>query len=304
MLAALLFGPFVYMFRHEFAYALAALAKIIVGLSSTTVTPDRAAEPGERALVAAFAPKACAAGSSFLVQVVLCSPALSVAAAKTAAEADPDTSPRGEKALDAEIRVGDAISIELAVHGHSVDEPFQTVIWDGSFKLCQFFVLVGASTSDGPIRCHVRVARNSVPIGSLKFVLQVRPNASPELAPMGDEAQRYRRAFLSYASQDRSEVLKRAQALNAVKITFFQDILSLDPGEQWEKRLNDEIDECDLFLLFWSSSARKSKWVMREVERALARRRTGKSGLPDITPVMLEGPPAPTPPDCDAGHSF
>ena len=80
-------------------------------------------------------------------------------------------------------------------------------------------------------------------------------------------------------------MLKRAQGLRAGRIDFFQDLLSLDPGDQWAARLYQEIDRCDLFLLFWSSNAKQSQWVMKEVEYALARRKSS-GGIPDITPSL------------------
>src|SRR5262249_39651365 len=106
-----------------------------------------------------------------------------------------------------------------------------------------------------------------------------------------ETARVHRKTFLSYASEDRVEVLKRAQILRAMNINFFQDVLNLSPGERWERRLYAEIDNCDLFLLFWSRHAQQSEWVIREAEYALA-----APGEPDIVPVPLEGPPPPLPP--------
>jgi hypothetical protein len=116
-------------------------------------------------------------------------------------------------------------------------------------------------------------------------------------------APRYRRAFLSYASPDRAEVLKRAQALRAAGVDFFNDLLSLEPGERWEQRLYGEIDRCDVFLLFWSRAARESQWVRKEIEHARdAARVTGRPA--EILPIILEGPPPPPPPDALADLHF
>ena len=118
----------------------------------------------------------------------------------------------------------------------------------------------------------------------MRFVLPVRAAApAGPLELTGDKAIRFTRAFLSYASEDRAEVLKRAQMLNAAKIGFFQDILSLDPGDAWEPILLAEIDDCDLFLLFWSQAARASQWVAREVDHALERQRRNGGAPPEIT---------------------
>ena len=60
------------------------------------------------------------------------------------------------------------------------------------------------------------------------------------------------------------------QMLDVLKTKFFQDILSLDAGDRWEKKLYENIDRCDLFLLFWSQAAKDLQWVLKEAEYALA----------------------------------
>jgi hypothetical protein len=110
---------------------------------------------------------------------------------------------------------------------------------------------------------------------------------------------RYRRAFISYASEDRAEVLKRVQMLATVKVEFFQDVLELEPGDRWERMLYKYIDESDVVYLFWSQAAKKSRWVKREIEYALERRKQDTDDddiRPAIVPVIIEGPPHVPPP--------
>jgi hypothetical protein len=180
----------------------------------------------------------------------------------------------------------------------TIDEPLQSVVWRGEPCGCQFLLNVPEDISKTSIHIRVRVFLFKIPVGSLRFTLGItrtpqRTQTLPRLR--GAMARRYGRAFLSYASADRPEVLKRAQALSAVGIAFFQDILSLEPGERWERRLNEEIDRCDLFLLFWSNAAARSEWVKREIDFALARQDAVACEEPDITPIILEGPPVPQP---------
>jgi hypothetical protein len=68
-------------------------------------------------------------------------------------------------------------------------------------------------------------------------------------------------------------------------------VLSLEPGDRWEKKLELGIDECDLFLLFWSTESKRSEWVRKEVRYALARSGRDELSPPQIRPVILEGPP-------------
>jgi hypothetical protein len=113
---------------------------------------------------------------------------------------------------------------------------------------------------------------------------------------VGDSARFYRRAFVSYAAVDRSEVLKRLQILQVMHVPFVQDVLSLSPGDDWDQRLARAIENSDLFLLFWSSSARSSKRVLREIRYAIRCKHGDDAAPPEILPVPIEGPPPVPPP--------
>jgi hypothetical protein len=82
--------------------------------------------------------------------------------------------------------------------------------------------------------------------------------------------------------------------LKRLGLEVFQDLLALEPGERWERALYRNIDKADLFLLYWSSQAAASDWVIKEAEYALARQDNGADI--QIMPVLLEGPPAPPAP--------
>ncbi|MEE9588983.1 MAG: toll/interleukin-1 receptor domain-containing protein [Hyphomicrobiaceae bacterium] len=129
-----------------------------------------------------------------------------------------------------------------------------------------------------------------VDVGQVRAVAP-EPCVTPELT--GASARRYQHAFLSYASEDRAEVLKRAQVFN---IDFFQDILSLSPGERYEKKIYAKIVDSDLFMLFWSRHAHASEWVGKEIDYARERQQQHPEGLPDIVPIVLEDPPVAPPP--------
>jgi hypothetical protein len=186
-----------------------------------------------------------------------------------------------------------------------IDEPIQSLIWRGRPAACQFAVSTPADSAESQHVLTARLLVDGVPLGRLAFTMAVDAGAvaeTPELT--GDDAARYSRAFLSYSSLDRPEVLKTAQTLRATGIDFFQDILSIEPGEAWRERLFAEIDRCDLFLLFWSSHAASSDWVRQEAEYALARHRGSAEASPDIRPIILEGPPIPRPPGSLASLHF
>jgi hypothetical protein len=79
--------------------------------------------------------------------------------------------------------------------------------------------------------------------------------------------------------------------LSITGLRYFQDVLDLEPGERWSDELEGAIRDADVFLLFWSSSAKASEWVRREVDFALACQAGDDLSVPEIRPVIIEGPP-------------
>lgn len=245
-----------------------------------------------------FAPRSASRRDTFIVQVYLHEPPKRAAVAEQAKEIDPAASSRGVTTLFTPLVPGQTVMVVLEATDLGLDKASRILVWRGEAICCQFFVSVPESADKRTYPLQVRILSDDVPLGWVRFTLMVSsPSESDDaLAMRGDKARKHRRAFLSYASPDRAEVLKRAQVLKAAGIDFFQDLLTLLPGEAWAARLYREIDRCDLFLLFWSSHAAKSEWVTRETTHALDRHKHGDGDLPEIVPILLEGPPIPKPP--------
>jgi hypothetical protein len=76
------------------------------------------------------------------------------------------------------------------------------------------------------------------------------------------------------------------------------DCLSLQPNELWRARLAREIPARDVFMLFWSRAAARSRWVAWEWRLALK-----KKGLDAIQAHPLDPwPKAPLPRELSALH--
>jgi hypothetical protein len=50
-------------------------------------------------------------------------------------------------------------------------------------------------------------------------------------------------------------------------------LLTLELGQRRERQLYKQIDRSDVFFLFWSTAAKNSEWVAKEIDCALAGRR-------------------------------
>jgi hypothetical protein len=264
-------------------------------------SPQRVAESptaGDLVDATVFAPPSIPVGCMGMIQVFAHTPEQAVAARRLARKFDDEAERRGFKSLEMEIARGTSLTFHLQLPGLAVDEPTQSLVWHGEPASVQFVVPVPAKLEPQTVIGTVSVAQAGVPLGHVKFKLQVAaidaPRTSP--TPAGEAACRYRKAFVSYASQDRAEVLKRVQMLARLKISYFQDVMDLEPGVRWEQALYRYIDDCDLFLLFWSAAARDSQWVLKELRYALSRKGSDDLAPPEILPIPIEGPPTVLPP--------
>jgi YD repeat-containing protein len=243
-----------------------------------------------------YSPPSVAPGQTIIVQVFAHLPEQIDEATRMATSFDASAAWRVRKNLEAEVPRGAKLRFDLTAPGLKIGEPAQTLVWRGRPDSVQFAVTASKRRTPGTVLATVTVSLNSVPIGHVKFKLSVAPPEAGQAAAkpewLGDDARRYSLAFVSYAREDRVQVVARVQMLQAVRIRYFQDVLAIDPGKRWKKELYRYIDQCDLFLLFWSRNAKKSKWVRKEARRALARKAGDELAPPEIQPVILERPPA------------
>jgi predicted RNA-binding protein with RPS1 domain len=260
------------------------------------------APQGERAECAVFAPAKVRPGTDAFIQAFTFPSGQESQAAALAREFDEDAVRRGLTTLTALLPHGAVLCFHLTLHGLDVKGPIRELTWLGKTAWVQFIASIPADRPPGNLLGTLLVSTAGLPIGRIDFKLTVAADgpASPSAAPVsvGSSAQRFRKAFVSYSSLDRPEVLRRVAMLRRplTDLEVFQDILRLEPGEAYEPILFRWIDECDVFLLFWSSNARKSDWVQREIRRARQRQGAHGEPPPTILPVLLEGPPPPPPP--------
>ncbi|MCU0275397.1 MAG: pilus assembly protein PilM [Acidobacteria bacterium] len=249
-----------------------------------------------------FAPTGLNAGSVMMVQVFAHLVEQADLVERLALDFDDEARRRGAKTLEGKVAPGARLGFQLFAPGLLVDPPWQTLVWQGKPEAVQFGVQAPADIQPGTVLASLLVSVDSVPVGHIKFKVDVlRPGAAAAARKQLGRARHYTMAFTSYASRDRDQVLARLQMLSLAGIPFFQDILDIDPGDRWQSKLYQKIDQCDLFLLFWSRAARESEWVLKEARYALARKAGDDAAPPEIMPVILEGPPVVEPPQ-DLAH--
>jgi hypothetical protein len=186
---------------------------------------------------------------------------------------------------------GTKVTVALSADHLQVEEPLQSFAWNGKWVIVNFDISVPASVDEGRLILKFDVSIEGLTIARLRPELRiVHGKAAPE--EKLTIAKSPNKAFASYASPDRREVLGRVRSLQIfTRIDVFLDCLSLHPGESWKARLMNEINQRDIFWLFWSRNALLSEWVEWEWRAALAAKT-----LDYIQPHPLEGPDVAPPP--------
>jgi hypothetical protein len=153
----------------------------------------------------------------------------------------------------------------------------------GEVPIWAFIAEKGASRTPRP--------EPSAQLSAMNLALHVPPK------PSGTQRQRvaataapYGAIFVSYAHDDGTVVARNGPAYKALGMDFLRDQEVLRSGEKWNPRLLDLIERADIFQLYWSSNARRSRYVRQEWRHALQRERENF-----IRPVYWQKP-LPKPP--------
>jgi len=175
----------------------------------------------------------------------------------------------------------------------------KTILWTGEIGCAAFLVGVPTHSSAGSKLGTASVRSVGTEIARISFVLNVGAS-SGRTGRVHTSLKRHKKAFASYASEDREAVMARIQGIQkaAPALRVFVDVMNLRSGDDWERKLNEAITESDVFYLFWCRHAKKSEWVEKEWRYAYQSR-----GIDFIDPVPLESPVlAPPPPELSKKH--
>jgi hypothetical protein len=96
--------------------------------------------------------------------------------------------------------------------------------------------------------------------------------------------------FLSYSRADTERIRPLVDELRRLGYTVFFDVQSIDPGQEWKKRLDNSIRGARTLILCWSANAHGSDYITFEYSRAQALKKPVFPWLLDKTPLpaMLE----------------
>jgi hypothetical protein len=198
------------------------------------------------------------------------------------------------------ISKGTVISVFTQLEDLAVANPHSRMLWSGSLGCTNVIVTVPKNAHHGTRRGTSFISLNGVEVARIDFLLLIGRNRRHR-KELSAEINRYRRAFASYASEDRDAVLMHVHGMRkiAVNLNVFVDVVSLRSGDDWAQELYKAITGADVFYLFWCRHALRSEWVQREWRWAYDTR-----GSAFINPVPLESPEAAPPPPELSGKQF
>lgn len=224
----------------------------------------------DRVNSAVFAPAKISKGDDMMVQVFIYKDEETDQVVVEAINTDERATKRKSIPLNFKLKKGDEVSIHLGIEHLSLSDNVKSLIWQGRYTSSAFYVSVPKGFDRNSLFCEVTLSVNGLLLGQLQFVVGISDHAT-EQGSAEVISKLYKKVFISYSHKDTEIANVIAEGYKALgTIDFFYDRYTLSPGELFEKKIFQYIDDCDLFILCWSQNAKASEWVKKERERALS----------------------------------
>lgn len=191
-------------------------------------------------------------------------------------------SERGKIQIEEHTKVRVAITAQnSSIHFESEED---CGVWEGKYLTFQFLMQIPSDYAEKTVSLKLSVYFNGFLATTLNLVVRCNTVAPQVLRPIRHDITS---AFVSYASKDIDEVSLLVQGMEKVRpdLDIFTAVDSLRSGENWEEKIQNEINQRDILYLCWSSNAKQSIWVDYEW-RYMYRNR----GYEYIDPIPLESP--------------
>jgi TIR domain len=190
---------------------------------------------------------------------------------------------------------GTQLVISPEVHGVVFNPPAQEVRWLEDLQHVEFRMRATSDAAGRAVLGTVEVRAGSLLVGQVPLSVRVRGPDEPSEgveASASSTTRLFRSIFASYAHEDSHVVRAFAEAYRALGIDMLVDKASLRAGDRWQPAIALLIEQADLFQLFWSDAASRSRYVAEEWQHAL--KLQDRKGERFIRPLYWSTPwPAP-----------
>lgn len=252
------------------------------GPEPTRASPAAEAAPAEPAatpepvLLGGAAPRRARPGDVILAQFAAYVKRFEEQARRALEREAPPGDVRLDQETDCRWAVGARVTVTCTARGLTVFTPTQSFVWDGECRTASFEIEVPARAEPRSTVIVMEAfvhdsddAPDAVQVGRLRMALEIGDHAD-DRPPRRVHGEAARTAFASYAWEDRIDVLERVSSIRrSTGMEVFVDVVSLRVGDDWEKRLREQITASERFLLFWSELSAMSEWVEWEWQQAL-----------------------------------
>jgi hypothetical protein len=168
---------------------------------------------------------------------------------------------------------GTRLKLSPEIKGIVFNPPAQEIRWLEDLQHVVFRMQATSDAAGRTLLGAVEVHAGPLLVGQVPLSIRVRGAGEPQEgfeAPAAVSTRPlFSSIFASYAHEDGQVVQAFAEAYRALGIDVFVDKASLRTGDRWQTALWRLIEEADLFQLFWSDAASRSRYVAEEWQHAL-----------------------------------
>lgn len=197
---------------------------------------------------------------------------------------------------------GTQLILVPALPGFTINPATLTVMWEEDVQCHEFRVRADTAPVEHAANGSVRVWVGpllfaEVPLSIFVLGPGQHTDLSANVARMVTRA--YRKIFASYSHRDSRIVALYEATVQKLGDRYLRDVSVLRSGEVWNERLLQAINDADIFQLFWSEEAAKSRYVEQEWRYALGLVATHPEF---IRPLYWTETPYPPPPELSRLH--
>ncbi len=173
------------------------------------------------------------------------------------------------------------------IPGFEVNPPRRTFLWLESVHREEFRIRAGQESEGQRVRGRLSVFWGSILLAEVSLTIRVDAQIAgvPPSRPERAESRPFRNIFPSYSHKDAFIVEEFERYARTLGDRYMRDVHELRAGEVWNDRLKNLIQQADVFQLFWSWNALRSRYVEEEWRYALS---LGKPNF--VRPTYWEDP--------------
>jgi hypothetical protein len=161
--------------------------------------------------------------------------------------------------------IGQKVTIRLAAEGIDVQECSQTFNWNGYFEEVVFSCKADFEYSPKLTTLKFYVIINELIVASP--ILEVRfAKKEDTIMKVSLNIMAAKSIFISYCRNNLHEIKNAIRAFMMGGASVFLDQRDIVPSSEWRSQIKKAIKDSDIFLLFWSEDAAKSKHVKWELK--------------------------------------